>query len=222
MARRRVALALVLLTLLAFLLWELYDPPGEELEVLSLKLGTFIVVLPDGEARDLGPCNVGVKVLLDPGRPGISLALTVTCELAGSPPEAVPAAYSRDLVLHVVLSLPGRTLAEGELPVGGLVMEMPWMAGYELVDAYEPSEEGPLRACGGLEDASGYLDLELWVEALNRTSGSSLAVGWARKVFLIPPAWALPVTLAAIISVALLAYVPIPPRAEVAPPRASS
>jgi len=164
--------------------WEIYDPPGEEVEVLSLAVEDFDIRV-DGGEEDLGPCTIQVSAFVDPGRPGLAVKIKLLCTLSAPPPPAVPLIYASNLSCRVVVSLSGSKVAEEELPVGGLVLKAP-NAPYQLLDEHDVE-------AGELSRASGLIDLSLKATLLK--GDETLAQGAIERGVLIPPSWALPLTI---------------------------
>ena len=194
MASKRGLLALILASLFILCMaWEIYDPPGEEVEVLSFTIGDFDIRV-DGGEESLGPCTIQVSAFVDPGRPGLAIKIKLLCTLSAPPPPAVPLIYASNLSCRVVVSLSGSKVAEEELPVGGLVLKAP-NAPYQLLDEHDVK-------AGELSGASGLISLSLEVK-LVRSGGEVLAGGEVERTFLIPPNWALPLTIVIACSTAL-------------------
>jgi len=182
----RALVILLVLFLLALLAWELYDPPGEEVGLLSITIGELEVPGPYGELVDLGPCTVEVSVFLDPGLPGLNVRVKVLCSLSRAPPPGLPCIYAPNTTLHITVALSGAQVAEEELPVGGVVLKAPGTP-YQLLDEHEIKDEL-------LGQASGLIEITIRCVLVQKGIGG-LAEGSTRRAFLIPPRWALPTTL---------------------------
>ena len=175
---------IIAFSFIACVSWEIYDPPGEDIQLLSFDVGNFQVEVSEGE-EDLGTCTIEVSAFVDPGRPGLAVKIKLLCTLSKPPPPAVPLLYASDLSCRIVLSLSGSEVAEKELPVGGIVLKAP-NAPYQLLDEHDVRAEE-------LSTASGLVDLSLKVELLRKDE--ILADKVVEKTFLIPPDWALPLTI---------------------------
>ena len=184
--RGSTALAILLaFLLLALLAWELYDPPGEEVGLLSTTIGGLEVLGPYGEPVGLGPCAIEVSAFLDPGLPGLDVRIKVLCSLSGAPPPGLPSLYAINITLHVFITLAGAQIAK-ELPVGGVVLKAPGTP-YQLLDEHKIEDEL-------LKRVSGLVEITVRCVLVQEGTGK-LAEGSAKRVFLIPPGWALPTTL---------------------------
>jgi len=181
---RRLLVLIVASLLIACVIWEIYDPPGEEVELLSLTIGEFEVQAPDG-IEDLGPCTVQLSAFIDQGRPGLAVKIKLLCTLSRAPPPAVSLIYAFNLSCRIVISFSGSKIAEEELPVGGLVLKAP-NAPYQLLDEHDVEAEE-------LSRASGLISLSL--EAILFKGDEVLAQGAIERGVLIPPGWALPLTI---------------------------
>ena len=102
------------------------------------------------------------------------------------------------------------------------MVEAPWMAGCQLVDAHEPSPHGFLKGREEVfEEAEGILEVLVRAEVKKVGDEGVVAEGSTSRTVIIPPSWALPLT-ATLFCVLLIAiFFPRSPRAvggEVSPP----
>jgi len=185
LASLRGLLVLVVASLfVACLAWEIYDPPGEEVDLLSFALEDFVAHTPGG-AVSLGPCTIQVSAFIDPGRPGLAIKIKLLCTLSRPPPPATSLLYASNISCRISVAISSSEVLEDELPIGGLIIKAP-STPYQLLDERDVGD-------GGLSSASGIIDLALVAKLVER-DGDILAEGRVEKKLFIPPNWALPLT----------------------------
>ena len=195
-SKRALLVSALALLFLACLAWELYDPPGEEAKVLSFTIEEFETQTPWGEAS-LGSCYLEVSAFIDPGRPGLAIKVKLLCTLSKAPPPAISLLYASNISCYITVELSGSRAAEEELPVGGVILKAPGTP-YQLLDEHDVEAEA-------LESASGLISLSIRARLIG-PGGEELTSGGVEKTLLIPPSWALPLTLSVACATALLCW----------------